>query len=105
MELFVRIWRYLLAEPFTWVVCCFFGPTRFQKDIEIVGYFDMRRMVPMLRASVLLFLCFFPLFCVAVGIENRTKALDVDTSTFFSLCIWFFLGCVLLGVLGGVILG
>src|SRR5438128_57983 len=105
MEPLTRAWRYLLAEPFTWVVCCFFRPTRFQKDIEIPGYFKLRRTVPMLRTSVPLLVCFFPLFCGVVVIDLRVNSLEVDIPTLSSISFWLFLGCTILSIFGGIILG
>src|SRR2546421_228542 len=60
-----RIWRYLLAEPGTWLFLCFFQPARFES--EYGQRFFLQRMALLLRSVLLLFLLSYP-FAVAMQV-------------------------------------
>src|SRR5271157_3351643 len=105
MKLLERGWRYLLAESFIWIVYCFFQPARFHKEIEIPGYFKPKRIVPMLRVSISLFLCSFLFFCCALYIAIMFHSFVINTTKFLSISAWLFLGLTILTIPGGIILG
>src|SRR5439155_87752 len=59
----------------------------------------------MMRTSVPLLVCFFSLFCGVVVIDLRVNSLEVDIPTLSSISFWLFLGCTILSIFGGIILG
>src|SRR6266700_3309739 len=97
-------WRYLLVEPFIWIAYCFFQPARFQRDIEIPGYFKLRRIAPLLRVSIPLFLCSFLFFCCALYIDIIFHSFVINTPKFLSITAWLLLGLIILTLPGGFIL-
>src|SRR5438045_3818446 len=101
MKSLERGWRYLLAEPFTWIVYCFFQPARFQREIEIPGYFKPKRIVPMLRVSISLFLFSFLFFCYALYIAIMFHLSVINTIDFLSIIAWLFLGLTIIIISGG----
>jgi len=104
MQSLKRAWRYLLTEPLTWIFYCFFQPARFRREIEIPGYFKLRRTIPTLRVSAPLLLCSFLFFCCALFIDIVFNSVDADISTFLYTTTWLFIGFTILSVLGGIIL-
>src|SRR6266496_1739079 len=99
-----RGWHYLLAEPFIWIAYCFFQPTRFQREIEIPGYFRLKRIIPILRVSLPLFLSSFLFFCCATYIAIMVHSFIINTTEFLSITAWLFLGLTILALAGGIIL-
>ena len=99
-----RGWHYLLAELFIWITYCFFQPTRFQRELEISGYFRLKRIIPILRVSIPLFLGSFLLFCCALYVAIMVRSFVITTTQFLSITAWLFLGLTILALLGGFIL-
>src|SRR5437867_12540428 len=62
LSTFQHIWRYLLAEPYTWLFFCFFQPTRFGTEYEQQSF--LKRIVLIFRLALPLFLLSYP-FAVA----------------------------------------
>ncbi|HYU77085.1 MAG TPA: hypothetical protein VEL31_30820, partial [Ktedonobacteraceae bacterium] len=54
-----HIWRYLVAEPYTWLFFCFFQPARFRTEYEQQGF--LKRTVLILRLVLPLYLLSYPL--------------------------------------------
>src|SRR5450755_1335531 len=104
MKFLERGWRYLLAEPFIWIVYCFFQPARFQREIEIPGYFQLKRMGPILRVGIPLLLCSFLFFCCALYLSIMFHSFVINTSKFLSMTSWLLLGLTILTISGGIIL-
>jgi uncharacterized protein len=104
MKYLERGWHSLVAEPFIWIAYCFFQPTRFQREIEIPGYFRLKRIIPILRVSLPLFLCSFLFFCGATYIAIMVHSFVINTTKFLSITAWLFLGFIILALLGGIIL-
>ena len=60
-----RIWHYILLEPLTWIFYCFFQPRRFQSEFETKGF--SKRIVPMLRLALPIFIISFPVAFISRG--------------------------------------
>src|SRR6266496_1599227 len=104
MQPLKRAWHYLLTEPLTWIFYCFFQPARFRREIEIPGYFKLKRTIPTLRVSAPLFLSSFLFFCCASFIDIIFNSVDADISTFLYTTTWLLIGFTILSILGGIIL-
>src|SRR6266487_91116 len=59
MNGFIQFYRWLLGEPFTWIMYSFIQPLRFRGEIEIQGWH--KRFVRMCRLALPLFLCSYPI--------------------------------------------
>src|SRR2546421_1861923 len=53
-----QLLRYLILEPFTWIFYCYFQPSFFKREIEPIGV--TKRVVPILRMLLPMFVCVFP---------------------------------------------
>src|SRR6266487_3357091 len=75
MERVKRAWQYLFIEPFIWLFYCFFQPARFRREVEIRDL--SKRIVPMLRLALPLFLISYPFaFLMRLGICKVFPGLD-----------------------------
>ncbi len=97
-----RAWSYLLTEPFGWIFYCFFQPKRFRGEIEISGYFKLKRVGPTLRMIIPLFLCFFPFLLVSWSIDFLFDISDI--LYYLHITFWLFIGLAILSILGGITL-
>lgn len=93
-----QIWHYLLAEPFMWIFCCFFQPDRFSKEFETEGFFNIKRIVPMLRIIV-------PAFIIAYLFSLVSHFILISFSIKPSSNLLNMLLFTLIGILEGSILG
>src|SRR5579885_316519 len=58
---------YLVVEPFAWLFFCFFQPTRFSREIEQTE--TLRRIAPMLRLVLPVFVVAYPLALLVLLLE------------------------------------
>ena len=58
----VQAWRYWIQEPLIWLLYCYFQPARFNRDFETRDLSG--RLLAMLRLSLPMFLCAYPLALV-----------------------------------------
>lgn len=121
-------WKYIIAEPFSWLFYCFFQPTKFKQDFEIKGFWN--RIMPMLRLALPLFLISYFLALPTLAIPcgsifhstigcypnvspqilngNWYLALVTAKNTLLSTALTCVLGIavgILWGITGGVALG
>jgi len=113
LSTFQRIWRYLLAEPCTWLFLCFFQPTRFSTEYEQQGF--LKRSVLMLRLALPLFLLTYP-FSVALQAlltgcflscnSTASSSISIDVPLYMVQAAALGIGCgMVAGVLGDIGLG
>jgi hypothetical protein len=102
---FQPTWRYLVAEPYTWLFFCFFQPARFRTAYEQQGFW--KRTVLILRLILPLFLLAYPL-AVAVQVLLSGCLLScngIETSS-ISMPMLLLIGqATALGIGSGLVVG
>src|SRR5216684_9054850 len=69
------VWHYVLAEPFSWLFYCFFQPTRFKREFEAQSLW--KRIGPMLRLALPIFLVSYPLALVVQAIFASSSRVNL----------------------------
>ncbi len=104
-----QTWHYLVVEPFTWLFYCFFQPVRFKN--EFGEYSFWKRIVPMLRLALPIFLLSYPLafaFQAILSSSFPTKGASrqhLDIVGFLLTTAWITLISVGWGTVWGLIGG
>src|SRR5216684_8162622 len=93
------VWHYVLAEPFTWLFYCFFQPTRFKREFEVQSLW--KRVVPMLRLALPIFLVSYPLALVVQAILASRP--PVNIFSFLLATAWATVLAVGWGIVGGIV--
>lgn len=96
-----RAWRYLFAEPFTWIFYAFFQPNHFDKEIGSQNQAFRQRATFILRLIMPMFFIIYALAFVGriILIESRLVHMDVGTAL-LDLAI----GSII-GIIGGAAYG
>jgi uncharacterized protein len=108
-----QAWHYVLAEPFIWLIYCFFQPARFKRDFEVQSLW--KRFVPMLRLALPIFLVSYLLalvlqafaFVVQATLVSgfQTGRPPVNIFNFLLNTAWATVLAVGLGTVGGILAG
>src|SRR6266849_6662642 len=112
-------WNNLVAEPFTWLFCYIFQPNRFKKDFEIGGLQILKRIVPMLKLALPMFICSYLLAVVTciislkiLTIVNAARfsfedvfVLDSNVVNLMFLVAQATIQGIILGIILGIVLG
>lgn len=113
MQLMKQIWRYILAEPFTWIFYRFFQPAKFKREYEREG--SLTRIIPMSRLALPMFLVSYSFSLILwLILYKALAALDLAGLSFkevfvtvpsFSSFLLATAWSAFLGVLFGIMLG
>src|SRR6266571_8858909 len=108
MKQMKRSWHHLLDEPFTWIFYCFFQPAKFTREFEVQGF--SKRIVPMLRLALPMFLISY-LFVlaargilIAISLVQYPDAVDFLLSTAGYTVLSIVFGMVV-GIVFGMVIG
>lgn len=93
-----QAWYYLLAEPFNWLFYCFFQPALFKRKFEAQSLW--KRIGPMLRLALPVFLVSYPLALVVQAILASSSR--VNLLSFLLTVAWATVLAVGWGIVGGI---
>src|SRR6266849_1577908 len=93
-----QAWYYLLADPFTWLFYCFFQPALFKREFEAQSL--SKRIGPMLRLALPIFLISYPLALVVQAIFASSSR--VNLLSFLLTTAWATVLAVGWGTVGGI---
>src|SRR5579864_1006873 len=97
-------WYYILAQPSSWLFYCFFQPARFKREFEAQSF--SKRIGPMLRLTLPIFLISYPLALLVQFILDRSfpdSGVPVNIFNFLLTTAWATVLGVGWGIVGGVV--
>lgn len=110
MKYLQSAYRYLLVEPFLLLFRAIFEPGRFRREYEISGWRFWKRIVPMLRLFLPMFVFCYPIALIADPLLVLLRLASYhDLANFFVVTSIYIAvgvaGGVVFGIAGGIVLG